>query len=254
MSGLGGNVLMPPVTDPVSRQPELKHASVQVERFASGWQLVALHRDDLPGSGCLHAALQPWLARFDYARLSLTGRESTVVVLRAWGAPESALPSPELLAELADALRLVTPDVLAFNDSRRGIAKRALIENDCLTGAMLCNETRATEWLMELMVCGGSTQELRKWLFAPRAAPPSSSQVRGRIVCNCLDVAESEILADFAGSLDLATMQTKRQRALPVAPACPNCVGWRNSVCPKKERFAIYQPILTAMKLTSPQV
>jgi hypothetical protein len=33
---------------------------------------------------------------------------------------------------------------------------------------LLCNETRATDWLLDLMVRGGSTQALRQWLFAPR--------------------------------------------------------------------------------------
>ncbi|MEF8706291.1 MAG: molybdopterin-dependent oxidoreductase [Candidatus Accumulibacter sp. UW27] len=217
MRGLGVNALMPAVTDPVSRQPELKHAAVQVERFATGWQLVALRLD--PGLG-LHAALQPWLARFEHATLTLIGRASAVVVLRAWGAVDSPLPTPELLRELAAAIGLDTPHALAFNDPRRGIAKRALIENDRLVGALLCNETRATAWLIDLMVRGGSPQELRKWLFAPLAAPPSAVAARGRIVCNCLDVAESEILSDLAAGLDLAALQARRQ----CGTACGSCL------------------------------
>ncbi|MDP2809786.1 MAG: molybdopterin-dependent oxidoreductase, partial [Rhodocyclaceae bacterium] len=154
MSGLGVNALTSPATDPVSRQPELKHAAVQVEKFATGWQLVAMRRDD---EGGLHAALQPWLGRFDHATLTLAGRESTVLVLRAWGGENSPLPSPEMLAELAAATGLDSPQMLAFDDARRGIAKRALIEGDRLAGALLCNETRATDWLLDLIARGGST-------------------------------------------------------------------------------------------------
>jgi assimilatory nitrate reductase catalytic subunit len=217
MRGLGVNLLMPAVTDPLSRQPELKHAAVQVERFATGWQLVALRLDPALG---LQAALHPWLARFDHATLTLVGRESPVVVLRAWGAAESLLPTPDLLRELAAALGLDTPHTLAFNDSRRGIVKRALIENDRLAGALLCNETRATDWLLDLIVRGGSPQAVRKWLFAPLAAPPASASARGKIVCNCLDVAESEILADLASGLDLAALQAKRQ----CGTSCGSCL------------------------------
>ena len=206
MSGLGVNALTLPVTDPVSRQPELKHAAVQVEKFNTGWQLVALRRDD---SGGLNAALQPWLARFDHATLTLAGRESAVVVLRVWGGADSALPAPEVLAELAAAMGLDSPAALAFNDTRRGIAKRALIEDDRLAGALLCNETRATDWLLDLIARGGSTQDLRKWLFAPLAVPPTSGPARGRIVCNCFDVSENEIRADLAAGLDLAALQKK---------------------------------------------
>ena len=219
MSGLGVNTLMPAVTDPISRQPELKHAAVQVERFATDWQIVALRRDDLPVRGGLHATLQPWLSRFDHATLTLSGRESTVVVLRAWGGAGSALPTADLLAELSAAMGLDSPVALAFTDSRRGIAKRALIENDCLIGALLCNETRATDWLLDLIARGRSTQELRKWLFAPCAAPPASSPVRSRIVCNCFDVAESEIVADLASGLDLAAVQAKRK----CGTSCGSC-------------------------------
>ncbi|MBK7768057.1 MAG: molybdopterin-dependent oxidoreductase [Sulfuritalea sp.] len=212
MSGPGINGLTLPVTDPVSRQPELKHAAVQVEKFATGWQLVALRRDQGGNNeGSLHAALQPWLARFDHATLTLAGRESTVVVLRAWGAADSPAPDAHLLAELAAATGLDAPHALAFSDARRGIAKRALIEDDRLAGALLCKETRATDWLLDLIVRGGSTAELRKWLFAPLATPPAAGPARGRIVCNCLDVSENEIRADLAAGLDLAALQNKRQ-------------------------------------------
>jgi assimilatory nitrate reductase catalytic subunit len=208
MSGPGINGLTLPVTDPVSRQPELKHAAVQVEKFATGWQLVALRRDD---GGSLHSALQPWLARFDHATLTLAGRESTVVVLRAWGAADSPAPDAELLAELTTAMGLDAPQALAFSDARRGIAKRALIEDDRLAGALLCKETRATDWLLDLMVRGGSTAEVRKWLFAPLATPPAAGPARGRIVCNCFDVSENEIRADLRAGLDFTAVQDKRK-------------------------------------------
>jgi assimilatory nitrate reductase catalytic subunit len=208
MSGLGVNALTLPVTDPVSRQPELKHAAVQVEKFTVGWQLVAMRRDD---EGGLHAALHPWLARFDHATLTLAGRDSTVVVLRAWGGEGSPVPSPDMLAELAAATGLDAPHMPAFNDTRRGIAKRALIEGDRLAGALLCNETRATDWLLDLIARGGSTADLRKWLFAPLATPPAAGPARGRIVCNCFDVSESEIRAELAAGLDLAALQEKRK-------------------------------------------
>ncbi|PJA56110.1 MAG: nitrate reductase, partial [Rhodocyclales bacterium CG_4_9_14_3_um_filter_68_10] len=225
MSGRGVNALTLPANDPVSHQPELKHAAVQVEKFATGWQLVAMRRDD---EGGLHARLQPWLARFDYATLTLVGRESTVVVLRACGGTDSPAPSPELLAELAAAMGLDSPAALAFNDARRGIAKRALVEHDCLAGALLCNETRATDWLLDLIARGGSTAELRKWLFAPLATPPAAGPARGRIVCNCFDVSENEIRGDLAAGLDLAALQGKSK----CGTSCGSCL-------PELKRLAV---------------
>ena len=228
MSGRGVNALTLPANDPVSHQPELKHAAVQVEKFATGWQLVAMRRDD---EGGLHARLQPWLARFDYATLTLAGRESTVVVLRACGGTDSPAPSPELLAELAAAMGLDSPAALAFNDARRGIAKRALVEYDCLAGALLCNETRATDWLLDLIARGGSTAELRKWLFAPLATPPAAGPARGRIVCNCFDVSENEIRGDLAAGLDLAALQGKSK----CGTNCGSCVPELKRMAAKAE-------------------
>jgi len=221
MRGAGVNALMPAATDPVSRQPELKHAAVQVEKFATGWQLVALRRDD---AGTLAARLQPWLARFDYATLAPAGRESTVLVLRAWGGAETPPPTAELLAELVAAMGLDALHALAFSDARRGIAKRALIEDDRLVGALLCKETRAADWLLDLATgggkSGGSTQALRKWIFAPLAAPPDAGPARGRIVCNCHDVAESELRGDYAAGLNLDAVMEKRK----CGTSCGSCL------------------------------
>ncbi len=220
LTGLGVNALMPALTDPTSKQPELKHAAVQVEKLISNRQLVALRRDE---SGSVYAALQPWLRRFDYATLTRAGRERNVVVLRAWNVAGSVLPgldTPEMLAELAQTMNLASANTLAFDDRRRGIVKRALIEDDQLTGALLCTETRATEWLLALITGGGNTSALRKWLFAPLAAPPESGPVRGHIVCTCFDVSENEIKADVANGLDLATLQKKRQ----CGTSCGSCL------------------------------
>jgi assimilatory nitrate reductase catalytic subunit len=221
MRGAGVNALMPAVTDPVSRQPELKHAAVQVEKFAAGWQLVALRRDD---DGILATAVQPWLERFDAASLALAGREHRVLVLRAWGAAGTPPPDAATLADLAAALRLDSPQALAFNDARRGISKRALIEDGALVGALLCNETRATDWLADLIATGGrfggGGAELRKWIFAPLAAPPSGAPSRGRIVCNCFDVSENEIRADISAGLDFAALQEKRK----CGSSCGSCL------------------------------
>ncbi len=217
MNSRGVNTLTPTATDPVSRQPELKHAAVQVEKFATGWQMVAMRRDDM---GSLHDSLQPWLTRFDYATLTLSGRENNVVILRAWGGTGADLPAPAMLAELSAAMSLDGPHALAFNDSKRGIVKRALIEDDRLAGALLCNETRATEWLTDLITRGGSAQDLRKWIFAPLAALPSSGPARGRIICNCFDVSEAEIKTDIAAGMDLAALQEKRK----CGTSCGSCL------------------------------
>jgi assimilatory nitrate reductase catalytic subunit len=162
MRGAGVNALISASLDPVSSQPELKHAAVQVEKYQTAWQLLAIRRDD---AGGLRESLQPWLARFDHATLTSTGRDADIVVLSAWGV--AALPAPDMLAALCAAMRLDDVDALAFSDTRRGITKRALIIDGRLVGALLCNATQSAEWLTELITRGSDTQSLRKWLLAP---------------------------------------------------------------------------------------
>ena len=64
------------------------------------------------------------------------------------------------------------------------------------------------------------SDELRRWALAPLSAPPSNQPRRGRIVCNCLDVAENEIIEDIAAGADLVTLQAKRK----CGTQCGSCV------------------------------
>lgn len=99
---------------------------------------------------------------------------------------------------------------LTFNDARRKVMKRALIEDGILTGVRLAGETAAREWLQDLMTRGAPTQAVRHWLLAPLTQPPLGEKIRGRVVCNCFDVAEDEIHTEFSAGLDLPALQAKR--------------------------------------------
>lgn len=59
--------------------------------------------------------------------------------------------------------------------------------------------------------------------MAPLAAPPDAGKPRGRILCNCLDVAEADIaaaIAEGAGLCDLASLQAR----LGCGTGCGACV------------------------------
>ncbi|HEY6898126.1 MAG TPA: molybdopterin-dependent oxidoreductase [Rhodocyclaceae bacterium] len=221
MSGVGANAVTLPAFDPYSKQPELKHSAVAIEKFNAAWQLVALRRFG-PGRGgdtlALHAAMQPWLARCDHATLTLIGRDDPVLVFRAW----SAQAWDDATLEALDAALGIDAEhhAIFFADAKRGIAKRALLEGGLLTGVRLAGETRATDWLKDLMVQGASAPELRRWLLAPIAQPPAGTVSRGRVVCNCYDVSEDEILGDAKAGLDLSALQDKRK----CGTSCGSCV------------------------------
>ncbi len=152
-------------------------------------------------------SLQPWLSRFTHATLTLAGRDNPVVVFNAWGEP---LPAEDL-AELDRLLGLDDAMTLRFDDARRNIHKRALIEDGELVAVRLAGEIAAAGWLKDMMTGNAPLEPVRRWLLAPLAEPPAGGSARGRVVCNCFDVSEAEIVADYRAGLDLAALQEKRQ-------------------------------------------
>ena len=215
MAGRGVNVLTLDQFDLVSKQPELKHAAVQVEKLELPHPLAVMRRGE---GAALLAAVQGFLDRFDYAAAGLSGRDNTVLVLRA----ASFQPIAEgLLRELDAALGLDDPlRTISYQDARRGIWKKVRVEDGVITGARLCGETAAREWLKDLIAEGASAAELRPWLLAPLAMPPKGAHGRGRVVCNCHNVTEENIVAVIGEGAALAALQAQ----LKCGTECGSCV------------------------------
>ncbi|MFO1318710.1 MAG: molybdopterin-dependent oxidoreductase [Burkholderiales bacterium] len=208
--------------DPISMQPELKHAAIRVEPAKLPYQALLMRTERDPetatSSALLRAeALAAWTERFAYAAVTLAGRDHPVVVLRI----AHHQPLPEAwLAELDRLLGLDDEDVLSYADARKGIAKRACIEDGVLVGLRLTGETAAAGWLRDVMVERLPTADLRRWLLAPLADAPTSAPSRGRVVCNCLNVAERDIAAELRAGADFAGLQAR----LRCGTSCGSCV------------------------------
>ena len=215
LSGSGCNALTLAATDHTSRQPELKHAAVQVEKADLPWQMVVLRKNNALS---YLLKVQPLLARFSYASAGLAGQGEPIMVLRI--AAENAVDST-WLAEL-DRLLDMDDDLsaMAYHDVRRGISKRILVRDGEVVAARLSGEIAAHEWLKDGMAKGLPVEAVRAWLLAPLAAPPSGVVQRGRIVCNCLNVAENEIHEALATATDFAGLQEQ----LKCGTQCGSCV------------------------------
>lgn len=215
MNGLGVNALMPPTFDASSKQPELKHTAVNIEKLDLPWQMTLMR-------SCrnLHliAEIRKLLSRFDYATCGLYGRENGMVIFRA---AHAEAPPSDLIHAL-DQLCGLNGEVpmLKFDDAKRGISKRILVESGQVAGVRLIGETLATEWLKEVMQSGQFTDDLRKWALAPLSAPPTGQKSRGKIVCNCFDVSENEIIEACEMGADLQTLQAKTK----CGTNCGSCV------------------------------
>ncbi|TRO41120.1 nitrate reductase [Pseudomonas sp. ALS1131] len=229
LKGLGTNVLTQPAFDPLSKQPELKHAGVEVDKVELPWQLFALVEGEVQSR---FEALRPLFEDFAYASLTPTGRERPALLIRAASA---VAPKPELLAQIDRLLRLNQGPVLAYDDPRRAVGKRVRIEDGRIVSIRLAGETAASEWLRSLWLDGQADADLRRWLLAPVSAPPgnAAANTRGKTLCNCLNVSEGAVCAGIARGLDLDGLKQE----LKCGTSCGSCV-------PEIKRLLAQQPVV----------
>ncbi len=216
MSSGGANSLTLSAFDPVSKQPELKHAAIRVTKLTLPWELVVMRVAGTAAADAL-ARLQPVLREFTYATTGLFGRDRPAVILRA--RHETPVAS-ELIARIDALLAFDDTSSLTYADASRGISKRVMIEDGVVTGVRLMGETAARDWLKEIMAQGAAAEAVRPWVLAPLVAPPVGSRSRGRIVCNCVDVAEQDIRAEIARGADFAGLQA----SLKCGTECGSCI------------------------------
>ncbi|WP_371226605.1 molybdopterin-dependent oxidoreductase [Pseudomonas sp. QE6] len=215
LKGLGVNVLTLPAVDPLSRQPELKHATVEVSRIELPWQFFALVEGDVQKR---FDALRPLFESLRYASFSPTGRERPALVIRA---AHQEAPNAEWLAAIDALLDLNDGPVMAYDDPRLSVGKRVRIEQSRIVSLRLAGETAARAWLRELWKEGRADHELRRWLLAPLSAAPGKAGVTSdKTLCNCLNVSQSRIQAGIDQGLDLDGLKCE----LKCGTACGSCV------------------------------
>ncbi|WP_372874659.1 molybdopterin-dependent oxidoreductase [Pseudomonas sp.] len=229
LKGLGTNVLTQPAFDPLSKQPELKHAGVEVEKVELPWTFFALVEGEVQTR---FQALRPLFEDFAYANLTLTGRERPALLIRAACAVP---PEPELLAQIDRLLGLHEGPVLAYDDPRKAVGKRVRIEEGRIVSLRLAGETIARDWLKSLWSEGQADADLHRWLLAPLSTPPgtASGKIAGKTLCNCLNVSEAAVCAGIGRGLDLDGLKQE----LKCGTSCGSCV-------PEIKRLLATQPLV----------
>ena len=166
-SGVGSNALTVAAIDPYSKQPELKHAAIRIEPFAARWR------------GAFAAAATPelqrgaaaWLARFDYATLSLVEGPEIVLRLELAAAGD---PAAEALAALEKLFGQppVTVAAAASITSERAVCACFQVGESQIRAAVAAGATFAglQENLKCGTNCGSCIPELRGLLGARMAA------------------------------------------------------------------------------------
>ena len=207
MNSPGVNALACDATDPYSKQPELKHAAVQIARVDLPWPLAILRRcaDQATALALLDAA-RAKLADYPYATIGLYGRQSPLVVFRAATAEpldDSAIAELDSVFGLADEA-----GAIVYADRTRHIAKKAVAEAGRLVGVRLCGESLAQGWLKQAMAEDELDAGLIRLALAPSGKPPRSVVARN-IVCKCADASDVQIGQQLAAGGNLKTLQEK---------------------------------------------
>lgn len=225
LKGMGVNVLALPDFDPVSKQPELKHAGVEVEKVELPWQFFALVEG---GVQKRFEKLRPLFEGFAYASFSLTGRDRSALVIRA---ACNEAPDAMQLAQIEQLLGLNEGPVVAYDDPRRDVGKRVRIEDGRIVALSLSGETAARDWLKQLWHDGTADQALRRWLLAPLSTPPGGAARAVKTLCNCMNVSQDAICSGIERGLDLNGLK----RELGCGTSCGSCV-------PEIKRLLVKQP------------
>jgi assimilatory nitrate reductase catalytic subunit len=217
----GTNTLTNPAFDPLSRQPELKHAAVKVTGVALAWRLVAFAA---VGEGALVDTLERLRDLQDdvvFQSVTPIGREQPGVLVRA---AHSSAPSEDWLARLDSILGLEASEVLRYDDARRGGARRIRVLADRIVAVRLSgglHELASGEWLRAWLASGNPVAEIRRHLLMPTAKPPAGFVAAGRTVCQCFGVTEDVIDATLAQATGTAA---ERLAALQARTGCgTNC-------------------------------
>lgn len=214
----GVNALACDATDPYSKQPELKHAAVQIARFDLPYPIVIIRRcaSQIEALELLQRA-RDCLPQFPYANVGLYGRKSPLVVLRA---ATSTAVDETIIAEL-DRLFGIDGEqgAIVYIDNKRRIAKKAIALDGRLLGVRLAGEARAEAWLKQAMAEDELDAGLIRLALAPSAKPPVDVTPRN-IVCKCADVSDVQIRLALDAGADLGGLQ----QSLKCGTFCGSCV------------------------------
>jgi len=221
--GAGINAVTSKAVCPSSKQPELKHAAVRITKVELPWRLAAFgYAADDDSFVALRNALRAHAGELDFASVVLIGRERTGVFLR--GAARAPM-DPAWIADLDRLFGLDRDDTLRYDDIRRGIGRRIGIDAQRLRAVRLSGDVASEAWLRDWLAAGQDVAALRSQLMVPMAAAPRGFRARGRILCNCLDVAERDIvdaLVAHPGPSDAALAAV--QASLRCGTQCGSCV------------------------------
>ncbi|MCR2746197.1 nitrate reductase [Limnobacter parvus] len=201
-SGVGGvNALTIEAFDPYSKQPELKHSAVNIQRVHLPWQVVVfVYSEHWLG---LWQKARALYSEFDAAVCVPVGREQTGVLFRAASANA---PAKEIIDQLQTLFECDGSDVLVYSDPKTDARRRIGVkvagtpqaQTATLSKVFLAGNIESEGWLRNYFDQQLDVMPIRSFLLAPASQPPGVQTEVVRMVCNCVGVSEQSIQANIA--------------------------------------------------------
>lgn len=201
-SGVGGvNALTIEAFDPYSKQPELKHSAVNIQRVHLPWQVVVfVYSEHWLSLWQKARALYP---EFDAVVCVPVGREQTGVLFRAASAQA---PAKEVIDRLQSLFECEGGDVMVYSDPKTDARRRIGVkvqtspqgQTATLNKVFLAGNIESEGWLRNYFDQQLDVMPLRSFLLAPASQPPGVQTEAVRMVCNCVGVSEQAIQAGIA--------------------------------------------------------
>ncbi len=214
-----------------SFQPELKHTAVRLSPVALPWRCVlALRLPSHAQAQALHGQLQATLAASGYG--SLVFAADGVLLLRS----AHADMRPEWLATLLQTVGFHTDDDgLSYHDRSKGIFKQvcwqtadadgqAALRGFVFAGWDGSADAKVVESLLSKLIDNQAWEGSRLAAFEPSLA---NETPRDKVICNCKQVKESQIILLRKDGLELPAIQEQ----LGCGTVCGSCLPEVKRLC-----------------------
>jgi assimilatory nitrate reductase catalytic subunit len=227
-SSFGVNGLTSSVFDPVSKQPELKHAAVRIEPIRLPFQLFACGFIRAEKLLFAKQQMQSLFADFDFASCvpfactdqSRRDEEGLLLRLASEIAPD-AHQVKTIRTTLRQLFEVDEDNLLQYSDPRRASIREASLDGDELAYCLVIGDQASEAWLKELLQSKAQAASMGAMLLMASREAPKGFKAQGKVICQCFGVTQTKI-QDAIATMN-GTPQEKF-RALQAQLACgTNC-------------------------------
>ena len=184
---LGANTLASPALDPQSLQPELKFASVQLQKQEFPFFLHVVSRLPAERIADVQRACRHLLRDLPYAECLPFGATSTGISLFAC----LHQPQPAIFEELVSLFGLNQQSCLRYQDGQR-YSRRIDIQNRQLQTLMQTGKQALPDWLVQWLK-DAKTIDVPAFSLLRDQPPAGPASPRSKQVCQCLGVSSDQI-------------------------------------------------------------